>query len=479
MQRSRRGRAALCWALLMAFTAPAWPASARLRVNPANPHWFEYGGRAVALFGSGLWTIIPDQSVDIAEHNRWYAEAGANANRASLFAFCATVNDGNGLCPWPRTGPGQARNGRPKFDLDRWDERFWKRLNQYFADCEHRGIFVLLQMFDEPYTEGGEERWGSNPFNPDNNINDIPGLPRGAAGNMASGAEAAFYNPDNAALMRYEDGLIRRLLDETATRYGNIIYEIGNEINLDSETPKQVQWQQHWIDFFRRYEREHGVQLLLTNDTRRNLVVAAGDGFQVINDHGFPLPRGDRVTADAILERVTEDFREFRRPIINSRPASDPDRSDYPDRVTEAQGRLIFWSYFLAGGHVIGFRTTEESWKAGRAAERILTALRSFINTVDLGRLRPHPELADNHLCLADPGTEYVVYLPDGGSAVVNLSAIPEGRSLQVVRYDPRNAAGETLGSTTRSESYRLSAPGDQRGRDWVFHIGGPRAGRP
>ena len=464
-----------CWLMAAAVPIHAWAGPTRLRVDPDNPHWLRYGDRAIALFGSGLWTIIPDQSVDIQDHNRWYAEAGANANRATLFAFCTTVNDGNGLAPWPRSGAGLARDGRPRFDLDRWDERFWRRLHEYLSDCERRGIFVLLQMFDEPFLEGGEDRWGANPFSPENNVSHVPDLPGGAGGNAARGAEAAFYDPDNQVLMRYQDALIARLLDETAARYGNIIYEIGNEINLDSETPKQVQWQQHWIEFFRRYEREHNVELLLTNDTRRSLAAAAGAGFQVINDHGFPLPRGDRMTPEAILKQVTADFAEFRRPIINSRPASDPDRSDYPDRVSEDQGRRIFWSYFLAGGHVISFRTTEESWKGGRAAERIVGGLQFLIGLTNLERLRPRPDLVQGGLCLADPGKEYVVYLPEGGSADVDLSDLPQGRSLPVVRYDPRIVAGEILGRAGGSSSYRLSAPGGERGRDWVFHIGGPR----
>ncbi|UCH36552.1 MAG: hypothetical protein JSV65_09420 [Armatimonadota bacterium] len=450
----------------------------RLRVRPDNPHWFQYRGHAVALFGSGLWTIIPDASVDIADHNRWYAEAGANANRATLFAFCTTVADGNGLAPWPRTGPGSARNGRPKFDLDRWDERFWQRLHEYFSDCERRGIFVLLQMFDEPYIEGAEERWGSNPLQPENNINDIPGLPREVKGGLAAGAEAAFYDPDNQALMRYQDALIQRLLDETASRYGNIIYEIGNEINMDSQTPKQVEWQRHWIDFFQRYERERDVKLLLTNDTRRELAIAGANGFPVINDHGFGLPAGNKMTAEAIAQRVSQDFADFKRPIINSRPVSDPDRSDYPDRVTEDQGRRVFWSYLLSGGHVIGFRTTEESWKGGCAAERIVGELQRFVRGVNLTSLRPRPDLVTGGLCLADPGVEYVVYLPEGGSATVDLRDIGRGETLPVVLYDPRHGTTAPMGKAKRARTFTVAAPEEAATQDWVFHIGGPGKAR-
>jgi hypothetical protein len=87
--------------------------------------------------------------------------------------------------------------------------------------------------------------------------------------------------------MRIQDALIPRLLHETARRYGNIIHEIGNEINMDSVTEKARRWQQHRIDFFRTYKKEHaGVGLLLSNDTRAELLDAGREGFDVINHHG-------------------------------------------------------------------------------------------------------------------------------------------------------------------------------------------------
>ncbi len=439
-----------------------------------NRRYFEDDGKPVVLFGSGLWTIIPDTSVDIAEHNSWYANFGANANRATLFAFCTAVPDGKGLCPWRRTGPGMANDDKPKFDLAKPNEDFWKRAHAYFADCETRGIYVLLQMFDEPFVEGGESRWRINPFNPDNNINRIPGLPGGSGS-----GEEAFYNPDNRILMRIQDALIRRLLDETAGRYGNIIYEIGNEINMDSVTEKAGRWQQHWTDFFQRYEKEHpGIKLLLSNDTRARLIDAGRDGFNVINHHGAlgvdikNTPA--RELPGRIYEAVTRDFTKYRRPIINSRPCSDPDRKDYPDVVNETQGRVLYWSYFLSGGHIIGFRTTEDSWKGGTTAETIIRNLRKFIETTHFERMSPGRDLVEgNALCLANPGREYVVYLPVGGAVTVNLADVPEDAKLKVQRYNPRTGEAVNLGLAGRGRS-RFESPTSGEGQDWTLHLMAP-----
>jgi hypothetical protein len=433
-----------------------------------NPHFFEYAGRPVALFGSGLWTIIPDTTIDIEDHNAWYAKYRSNANRATLFAFCTSVADGRGIAPWRRVdGHGLARDGYAKFDLNQPNEKFWQRAHRYLRDCEKRGIFVLLQMFDEPFTEAGDDRWAKNPFNPDNHINNIPGLPRGSGS-----GEAAFYDPDNSHLMPYLDALITRLLDETAQRYGHIIYEIGNEYNMDSATPKEVAWQKHWIDLFQEYERQHDVSLLLTNDTRAELIAAGADSFPVINDHGLPLPHGNNVTWEDIWRRVSGDYARFERPIINSRPRSDPDRKKYNDIVTEEKGREIFWAYLASGGHVIGFRTTEASWKDGLAAERIVQGIHTFLDTTEFAKLVPHRELVDQGLCLANPGYEYVVYLPDGGDVRVDLSAIEGEKQLPVVAYDPTRFEFHDIGTHGNSKSAKFTMPHKESGRDWVLHIG-------
>jgi hypothetical protein len=40
---------------------------------------------------------------------------------------------------------------------------------------------------------------------------------------------------------------------------------------------------------------------------------------------------------------------------------------------------------------------------------------------LDLAYLTPRPELTSSRYCLANPGKEYIIYLPEGGSATLNL----------------------------------------------------------
>jgi hypothetical protein len=365
-----------------------------------------------------------------------------------------------------RTGPGKANDGGLKYDLTKPNEAFWGRARAYFASCERHGIYVWLQIFGEPYVEGSEQRWYINPFNSENNVNDIPGLPGGAGS-----GEEAFYDPDNAPLMAIQDALVRRLLDETAGRFGNIVYEIGNEINQDSVTSKAEAWQRHWVEFFQAYEEEHDVSLLLSNNTRRSLFDADAEGFDVVNHYGFDyLPARDSEPvrlARIISKRVREDFARYQKPIVNSRPCSDPDRTEYPDIVSPSEGRWLFWSYFMSGGHVVGFRTTVDSWKGGRAVETILESLHRFVDATPLADMAPADLVTKGEaLCLAAPGACCAVYLPAGGRVTLRAPDLPEGASLRW--YDPREGAWGDITSVPEGQVVRLEAPGPG---DWALLI--------
>ena len=41
--------------------------------------------------------------------------------------------------PWPRTGPGDATDGKPRFDLDQFDPAFFDRLRDRVVDGRRRG----------------------------------------------------------------------------------------------------------------------------------------------------------------------------------------------------------------------------------------------------------------------------------------------------------------------------------------------------
>lgn len=125
------------------------------------------------------------------------------------------------------------------------------------------------------------------------------------------------------------------------------------------------------------------------------------------------------------------------------------------------------WSWtFRSAGHIIGFRTTEASWKDGLAAKRILHSVQTFASRLSLDRFVPRQDLVDNGLCLADVGHEYVIYLPQAGDVTVDLG---EARgSFIALWYNPRTRTDEEPQGVESGAFGRFTAPGDD---DWVLHL--------
>jgi hypothetical protein len=57
------------------------------------------------------------------------------------------------------------------------------------------------------------------------------------------------------------------------------------------------------------------------------------------------------------------------------------------------------------------------------ACRRAMGHARRYAGRIDLAASRPAGELVSTGYCLAVPSREYLVYLPDGGEATVDLSA--------------------------------------------------------
>src|SRR6185436_20143693 len=86
--------------------------------------------------------------------------------------------------PYPRTGPGQALDGKPKFDVSRFDQAYFDRMRERVVEARRRGIYVSIMLFDgwsiEDKGYGPDHNpWRAHPFNRANNVNGIDGDPDG------------------------------------------------------------------------------------------------------------------------------------------------------------------------------------------------------------------------------------------------------------------------------------------------------------
>jgi len=419
--------------------------SGRIFKSSINPHYFEYNKKQMVLFGAGHWTVIGDKDIPFREINDTIIQYGANSNRATAFAFADSDNQ-----PWVRRSDG-------KYDLSQFNPSYWSRLKEYLSDCESKGIFVILEIWDEPYIEEGSERWAVNPWNPNNNVNNIPNLPDVDASYNGSW-KGTFYDVTNSTLMYYQDLFVKKLLDETM-QFGNIIYEICNEYGGEGSTQFTGHWDwvQHWIDFFAQYESEHEVELLLTN------MPFGGDYSQseYILSLGIDVIGYFRQAVNAkdfkkLNQIVNELHSRTSKPLVSERTTFNPSVGD----GTYDDSRREFWITFVSGGQIGSYREIFKDRVVGNYDYdqlEIIKGLRKFIDKIRFWDMHPNNDVVNDGFALVNIGKEYVVYLSNGGS--VNLDLTSTSGTFNVEWYHPQSGNYSELTSVEGGSIVTFTSP--------------------
>ena len=165
-----------------------------LQVHPENPRVFvDAGGQAVLLTGSHHWNNLVDRHdrppfdyhayLDLLEqhnHNffRMWTWEHAIVPCSSIGAIRFYP------LPFVRKGPALAFDGKPKFDLTRYNPDYFDRLRARVQQAGEHKIFVSIMLFEgwsilgfdnEAGSDALFRTWQGHPFHPLNNVNGIDG----------------------------------------------------------------------------------------------------------------------------------------------------------------------------------------------------------------------------------------------------------------------------------------------------------------
>ena len=428
-----------------------WPATGPLRVNPANPRYFTDGsGRAVFLTGSHTWANLQD--IGLAPVARFdypaYIDMMVKHNHNFmrfwhwLAAAYAPWTDERILfepLPYLRTGPGVALDGLPKFDLARFNPEYFDRMRSRLTYARDHGIYAavqLFQSFSEKKKDVPCDPWPAHPNNPNNNINGFDGEEKGTG--MVS-----LSRPE----VREMQGAYLRKVIDTVNDLDNILYEVMNEGgNKD--------WDWWVVNFVHDYESKKG---------KRHPVGLTGwnsEGLKVMRQSpcDWISPGGD-------------DGRYF----LNDPPAWDGKKVGVLDTdhlwghggtpswawksFCRGYNTLLMDSWVPIPGHPCG----EVNWASrpgyptrdlNRAdawvwepVRKAIGNTRYYANKMNLVEMTPHDELSETRYCLANPGHEYLTYLPEGYQVTMDLTAA--GRTYEVEWMQPIEGS-VTAGGTAK-----------------------------
>ncbi len=426
-----------------------------LRVHPTNPRYFTDGsGKAVYLTGSHLWCSLQDQgnsfpppAFDFGAYLDFLKQHGHNFFKLWRFELTEwnrwekakpplrfTTHH-----PWKRTGPGKALDGLPKFDFEQWDDVHFERIRSRVQAAAERGIYVSIMLFEGCMLRELPSTWSGNPMNAANNVQGINGDPNGDG----RGLEVQMLSI--AKITDLQKAYIRKVID-AVNDLDNVLYEISNE-SLDH--PEILKWQTEMVKYLNEYQsrkpQQHPVGLTnlvaFTAETKR-----ASNNALLESSANWVSP-GATIYGPADPYSVDPPATTGKKVVI-----LDSDHTWNNACITKftklRADHAWVWKSFLRGYNPVymdpldlaepdGVMTYAKANSYAVALARpAMGHTRAYAERINLAAMTPHDELASTKFCLANPGHEYLIYLPDGGELTVDLAGV-KGQ-LAVEWFNPR-----------------------------------------
>ncbi len=413
--------------------------STPIRLHPENPRYFEWQGRPTVLVASGEhYGAVVNPDFDFRKYLSTLESAGLNHTRLFLGDYVegpgsfGILNntlapaEGRLLAPWARSStPGFARGGN-KFDLDRWDPAYFRRLHAFFEEANRRRIVVEVVLF---FVGPG---YAFAPLNPQNNVNGTTPIDG-----------VRYLSLDNGNVLSRQESYCRKLVREL-NPYPNLIFNVCNEPwfynqekeGFASQPPESVKaWigrASEWVtDEESRLPNRHLVSVDITN---QGSAIRASDLKQyfgrlsVFNVHYDA--NGEVLLANPNLRGLLA----FNETGFNGAE----------DTYYRTQG----WNFMLSGGGLYGnldfsFTVGHEdgtaapgfgqNYNAGgsKSLRGQLRILLDFMHSLPLERMQPDNGIvvggADSWRALAGPGRAYAVWFP-GDGPIAPVIAVPPGQ---------------------------------------------------
>ncbi|OQC65723.1 MAG: hypothetical protein BWX48_02236 [Verrucomicrobia bacterium ADurb.Bin006] len=462
----------MLWSALLAMPLTAAYAATSgapgpLRVHPSNPRYFTDGTKypdgslkAVYLTGSHTWNNLvdmgtndPPKAFDFDAYLDFLQRNNHNFIRLWTWDSVTTDPDPSGATrlvaplPWARTGPGKALDGKPKFDLTKFNPAYFERLRTRVAAAGRRDLYVSVMLFEGWGLTRGNRRppnpgwaWRGHPFHPENNINGIN------AGVDADGLTGEVHSLANPIVNAIQATYIRKVID-TVNDLDNVLYEVINEGG-------QKAWDWWVVNQVHDYEK---------TKPKQHPVGITGHGAERL-DSMLASP------ADWVSPGRTDGYG-------GDPPAWDEKKVSLLDTDHGAAGNVAWvWKSLLRGHNPLFMDAYDGSVSPVEArcepVRRAMGHSRRLAERVTLAAMTPRDALASTAYCLANPGKEYLVYLPNGGEVTMDLSGATG--MLVAEWFNPRTGAPTNAGTVEGGAKRSLRAPFEG---DAVLHLEAPKGG--
>jgi hypothetical protein len=444
-----------------------------LKADAENPRYFsDKNGKIVYLTGSHTWENLQDMLIkgdkpfNYPEYLAMMQRYGHNFMRLWMFEqprMASWTADTIYFDPLPfaRTGPGMAKDGKPKFDLTKYNVAYFQRLRQRIQEAGKKNIYVSVMLFQgwclDRTAFGIGDPFPFLPYKAENNINGIDAPATTEDYDDKPSLHSLKISP---ALLHIQEEYVRKVI-QTVNDLDNVLYEIINEGGA-------TDWQYHIIRFIKETEsrmpKQHPAGMTHRGDRKQT------------NQDLFDSP------ADWISPNAKSISWQMGDSMISSSFKEDPPQSDGKKVILPDTDHLWghggnykwVWKCFLRGLNPIfmdpwdplpgkedeakttgwiydegGITKDDRNYPEFFLIRQSMGYTLKFAKRINLHKMIPHAEISTTHYCLADKGNEYLVYFPESTIARLDLRNAPGEYSVEWfiplmnrTVYGPRTISG-------------------------------------
>jgi hypothetical protein len=464
-----------------------------IRPSTSNPYYWNYKGEHLLLVGGSWQDNLFNHPQNLKEHLDLLSSVGGNYVRNVM----SHRNAGNVFA--------YARDSEGYFDLDDFNEEYWKRFESFLKLTYERDIIVQLEIwatwdhYADHQSLGG---WSYHPFNPVNNSTytmeeaGLPGVVDYEPGGEPTAHPFFLSVPDlenNELILRYQTEFVDKMFSYTL-QYPHILYCMNNE------TGEHVEWGDYWAEHVHKRAAEAEVPVYVT-DMRRSEDIRSDDHAHIydnpevytyldisqnnawtglgqdhydriiyVRDHisGHPRPINNIKNYGAVRHGEEESVARIARIIFAGSAGA---RFHRPHPLEETAGHLA-----------------ETEWGLGLSlrSQQVIQSLRLATDELDIWLTEPRNDLLGDRdeneaYLLAEPGRQYAIYFPDGGSVLLDLDEGEEEYHYRWINLD--EGKWRDVKSLTAQENVRFQTPGsghwivvilaDDRKKEWVSLFNG------
>ena len=419
----RNGRKLLFTVLLAAVTtSTVLGDSDGICVNANNQRYWQYKGKPVILIGGSVEDNL-FQIPNLEEHLDLLKSVGGNYVRNTMSAR----DEGN---VWQFT---KLENG--KYDLEKWNEEYWKRFEDFLEMTEERDIIVQIEIWAT--FDYYRDIWERNPFNPKNNINytaQQSGLPTVVKTHPTQTDNNFFWSipkeRNQKTVLKYQQKFVDKILNYTLDM-PNVLYCMDNETSVTAE------WGWYWSGYIKKRAADEGVKVETTEMWDNwNL---AGKQHNSTFDHPefysfVDISQNNHQKGQAHWDNAQKQRKRIAnklRPLNNVKIYG----ADTGRFGNTQDGLERFWRNIFGGLASARFHRPDSGNGLGENAQAHIKSMRMLLDRFDIFNSEPDSECKmlkmreDNEAYLMYvPGKHCAVYFPKGGKVEVVLPKLNKGK---------------------------------------------------